>query len=54
MIGHLIGRIRTQVAWQVGMGVAVLLVVLGVATSVVVQNNSNTSAVGVAPSRGGT
>lgn len=52
MIGHLIGRIRTQVAWQVGMGVAVLLVVLGVATAVVMQNNSDTSAVGVAPSRG--
>ncbi|RJQ11084.1 MAG: DUF4349 domain-containing protein [Dehalococcoidia bacterium] len=53
MISHLIGRIQTQVAWQVGLGAAVVLVAFGVATAVVMQNSSDdTSTVGIVPGRG--
>lgn len=46
MVRQLIRQIQTRLAWQVGLGVAVVLVAFGVATAVVMQYRDGTSTVG--------
>lgn len=47
MVHPLVRQIQTRIAWQVGLGVAVVLVAFGVATAVVAQNRDGGATAGL-------